>query len=60
MVEIFQLQLLKSGAVPLYQELPEGIDGMIPDGVLFANSKRPPIRKPPDHFGVNAVTIADA
>ena len=29
MVEIFQLQLHKSSAVPLYQQLAEGIEGMI-------------------------------
>ena len=33
MVEIFQLQLHKSSAVPLYQQLAEGIEGMITDGV---------------------------
>lgn len=41
MVEIFQLQLHKSSAVPLYQQLAEGIEGMITDGVLLANSKLP-------------------
>ena len=45
MVEIFQLQLHKSSAVPPYQQLAEGIEGMITDGVLLANSKLPPIRK---------------
>ena len=29
MVEIFQLQLHKSSAVPLYQQLAEGIEGMV-------------------------------
>ena len=51
MVEIFQLQLHKSSAVPLYQQLAEGIEGMITDGVLLANSKLPPIRKTAEHFG---------
>ena len=37
MVEIFQLQLHKSSAVPLYQQLAEGIEGMITDGVLLAH-----------------------
>lgn len=45
MVEIFQLQLHKSSAVPLYQQLAEGIEGMITDGVLLANSKLPPSAK---------------
>ena len=60
MVEIFQLQLHKSSAVPLYQQLAEGIEGMITDGVLLANSKLPPIRKTAEHFGVNTVTIVNA
>lgn len=60
MVEIFQLQLHKSSAVPLYQQLAEGIEGMITDGVLLANSKLPPIRKTAEHFGVNSVTIVNA
>lgn len=50
MVEIFQLQLHKSSAVPLYQQLAEGIEGMITDGVLLANSKLPrPSRKTAEH-----------
>lgn len=60
MIEIFQLQLHKSSAVPLYQQLAEGIEGMITDGVLLANSKLPPIRKTAEHFGVNSVTIVNA
>ena len=60
MVEIFQLQLHKSSAVPLYQQLAEGIEGMITDGFLLANSKLPPIRKTAEHFGVNSVTIVNA
>ena len=45
MVEIFQLQLHKSSAVPLYQQLAEGIEGMITDGVLPIASCRPSAKR---------------
>ena len=60
MVEIFQIQLNKTEGGPLYQQLAEGIEALITDGVLFANSKLPPIRKMAEHFGVNSVTIVNA
>lgn len=60
MVEIFQIQLEKTGDTPLYQQLAEGIEALITDGILPANSKLPPIRKMAEHFGVNSVTIVNA
>ena len=60
MVEIFSLHLDKTGEAPLYQQLAEGIEGLITEGVLLANSKLPPIRKTAEHFGVNSVTVVNA
>ncbi|MGN0136489.1 MocR-like pyridoxine biosynthesis transcription factor PdxR [Anaerotignum sp.] len=60
MVEIFQIQLEKTGETPLYQQLAESIEALITDGILQANSKLPPIRKMAEHFGVNSVTIVNA
>lgn len=60
MEEIFRLHLEKTGETPLYQQLAEGIEGLITAGVLLANSKLPPIRKTAEHFGVNSVTIVNA
>ena len=60
MVEIFQIELEKTGSTPLYQQLAENIEALITDGILSANSKLPPIRKMAEHFGVNSVTIVNA
>lgn len=60
MEEIFQIALEKTGGLPLYQQLAEGIEALITDGILPANSKLPPIRKMAEYFGVNSVTIVNA
>lgn len=60
MEEIFQIRLEKTGNTPLYQQLAQGIEALITDDILPANSKLPPIRKMAEHFGVNSVTIVNA
>ena len=60
MEEIFQIQLNKESTVPLYQQLADGIIGLITDGYLPANSKLPPIRKMAQQCGVNSVTVVNA
>lgn len=62
MVEIFQLQLHKSSAVPLYQQLAEGIEGMLTDWCSACQQQAArPIRKNGLSFpGVNTVTIVNA
>lgn len=60
MEEIFQISLEKTGPTPLYQQLAEGVEALITDGALPANSKLPPIRKMAERFGVNSVTIVNA
>ncbi len=47
-------------ATPLYQQLAEGLVGLITSGSLPANSKLPPIRRLAEHFGVNSVTVVHA
>lgn len=62
MEEIFWIELDKEAAhaTPLYRQLAEGIERLIADGNLPANSKLPPIREMAARFGVNAVTVVTA
>ena len=61
MEDIFHMELDKSEtAVPLYQQLADGIARLIADGHLPANSKLPPIRKLAGQAGVNPATVVTA
>lgn len=60
MEEIFRLELKKTNAAPLYQQLSEGVAELIINGSLPANSKLPPIRRLAEHFGINPVTVVHA
>lgn len=57
---IFRLKMNRTSATPLYQQLAEGIAGLITSGSLPANSKLPPIRRLAEHFGINSVTVVHA
>ena len=54
------ISLNRTGEVPLYQQLAEGIAALIEEGSLPANQKLPPIRKLAEQFAVNTVTVVTA
>lgn len=57
---ISSISLEKTGNIPLYQQIAEGIAALIAEGSLPANQKLPPIRKLAEQLGVNTVTIVTA
>lgn len=61
MDSIFQIGLDKGeDAAPLYRQLADGIQRLVAEGRLPANSKLPPIRKLAEQVGVNPATVVTA
>ncbi len=57
---ISQIQLHTDNRSPLYQQLADGIGGLILNGDLLPDQKLPPIRKMAEFFHVNSVTVVGA